>query len=361
MNDALPSLRQAWPLPAAMRPIVIIGAGGIVNDAHLPAYRQAGLPVAGVFDIDPTRARELADRWDLPTVYASLEDALAQREAVFDLATPPAAQMATLNHLPIGAAVLIQQPFGLDLADAAQRLGVCHERRLTASVNFQLRYAPMMLALRDALERGLLGQLLDVEVHVNLATPWHLFPQLKANDRVEIVSHSIHYLDLIRGLMGDPGHVKAGSYRQPGSGLADTRTTALLDFDSDLRCTLSINHHHDFGRRFQDALLRFEGSEGAAVVKLGLLLNYPDGEPDELWLCRKGSEWQQVPLQGAWFPEAFIGSMANLQRFASGEDEQLETAVDDAWHTMALVEACYHSGATPGTPVPRAPSRLVSG
>ena len=43
-------LRQRPLAPSKPRPIVCIGAGGIVHDAHLPAYRAAGLPVAGVFD-----------------------------------------------------------------------------------------------------------------------------------------------------------------------------------------------------------------------------------------------------------------------------------------------------------------------
>jgi hypothetical protein len=47
--------------------------------------------------------------------------------------------------------------------------------------------------------------------------------------------------------------------------------------------------------------------------------------------------------------------MANLQRFAAGEDSTLESAVDDAWHTMALVEACFRSAVAPATPVPTAP------
>jgi hypothetical protein len=92
-----------------------------------------------------------------------------------------------------------------------------------------------------------------------------------------------------------------------------------------LRVTLSINHHHDFARRFQDASFRVEGTEGAAMVKLGLLLDYPVGEPDELWIVRRGGDWQQVPLQGRWFPDAFLGPMCNLQRFASGEDSHLAT------------------------------------
>jgi hypothetical protein len=34
--------------------------------------------------------------------------------------------------------------------------------------------------------------------------------------------------------------------------------------------------------------------------------------------------------------------MSNLQRFAAGEDDVLKTSVEDAWHTMALVESCYN-------------------
>jgi len=41
-------LRQRWPLPSAPRPIVVIGAGGIVRDAHLPIYRRLNFPVAGI-------------------------------------------------------------------------------------------------------------------------------------------------------------------------------------------------------------------------------------------------------------------------------------------------------------------------
>jgi predicted dehydrogenase len=193
---------------------------------------------------------------------------------------------------------------------------------------------------------------LDVEVHLNLVTPWHLFPHLKPNPRVEIVSHSIHYLDLIRGLAGNPRGVLARTYGHPASDLAQTRTSAILDYGTDLRVTLSINHQHDFGRRFQDASFRFEGDRGAALVKLGLLLNYPQGEPDELWIAPQGGPWESVHLTGHWFPDAFMGTMANLQRFVAGEDAKLHSSVEDAWHTMALVEACYRSNAGPTTPIP---------
>ena len=61
--------------------------------------------------------------------------------------------------------------------------------------------------------------------------------------------------------------------------------------------TLSINHHHDFGRRFQDASFRLEGDRGAAIVKLGLLLDYPRGEPDEFG-SPHAADLEPVQLEG---------------------------------------------------------------
>ena len=345
-------LRQRHPLPRAPQRIVIIGTGGIVNDAHLPAYRKAGFAVAGVYDVDADKARATASRWGIERVYESLEEAAAEG-CIFDIGAPPVAHRAILAALRPGSAVLIQKPLGLDLAQASAIRAVCRERRLAAAVNFQLRFAPMMEAVAAAHERGLLGRLIDIEVHLSLVTPWELFPHLIPNRRVEIVSHSIHYLDTIRALAGEPRGVLARTYHYPGSALAQTRTSAILDYGPERRVTLSINHHHDFGRRFQDATLRIEGERGAALVKLGLLLDYPHGEPDELWIAPRGGPWQAVPLEGAWFPDAFIGTMSNVQRFASGEDETLRTSVEDAWHTMALVEACYRSNEAPATPVPQ--------
>jgi len=348
------ALRQAWPRPAKPRPIVIIGAGGIVGDAHLPAYRLAHFPVAGLYDVDLEKARQLAAKWDTQA-FATIEEAIATPGAVYDLALPPGVHLDVLPLLPDGATVLLQKPMGRDLDEATRILAMARRKKLKAAVNFQLRFSPMMLAVADAIERGWLGRLADVEVHLNLVTPWHLFPFLKGMPRVEIAVHSIHYLDLIRAFLGNPVGVHARTLGHPSTELAQTRTSALLDFAPDQRVTMSINHNHDFGRKFQDASFRFEGTEGTAMVKLGLLLNYPEGEPDELWITRRGEDWTQVPLTGGWFPHAFIGTMSNLQRFAAGEDDRLVSSVEDAWHTMALAEAAFASAAAPATPVQAAP------
>lgn len=349
------ALAQAWPMPAAPRPIVTFGAGSIVGDAHYPAYGKAGFPIAGLYDPDTAKAEKLAGEWGTKT-FASVVEAAAVDGAIFDLATPPDRHAEVLRALPEGAAVLIQKPLGADLDGATEILKICRDKKLVAAVNFQLRFAPMMLALKDAIARGHLGEVVDFDAWLALATPWQLWEFLLKAPRVEIAMHSIHYLDLIRQLLGDPTGVHAKTLGHPGHSVAQTRTSAILDYGNAVRCSLSINHDHGFGRKHQACEFRICGTEGAAYVKLGVNLDYPRGEPDVLEIFPKGGEdWVSVPLDGTWFPDGFVGRMANLQRFAAGEDGELVGSVEDAWSTMALVEAAYRSSAAPATPIDERP------
>jgi predicted dehydrogenase len=89
---------------------------------------------------------------------------------------------------------------------------------------------------------------------------------------------------------------------------------------------------------------------------MGVNLDYPRGLPDELEYCVDtggAPAWTTVRLEGSWFPDAFTGPMAGLMRFASGETGELASSVDDAWRTMAVIEACYASSATGGAPIPQ--------
>jgi predicted dehydrogenase len=361
MTTQLPAsirdLRQSWPRPSAPKPIVVIGAGSIVRDAHLPTYKRLGFPVAGIFDVNAEASAQQAAAFSIPHAFESLDEAASMREAVFDVAIPPENVASVLERLPVGAAVLIQKPMGRDLADARRIVVICRERKLRAAVNFQLRFAPNMLAIKDALERGVFGDVLDVEVRINLHTPWNYWAFLKGVPRLEVLMHSIHYLDLIRSLIGEPRGVYCKGVQHPAMpDYSDTRTSIVLDYGDTIRCSLTMNHAHTFGGRHEMSQLKLEGTRGAAIAKMGVNLNYPAGEPDTLEIASEDSKgWSAIALRGSWFLEAFEGPMSNLQRFATGEDSKLVSSVEDALHTMAVVEACYESSAHGATPIPSTP------
>jgi len=345
MIDPFSQDRQMWPMPSTPRPIAIVGAGGIVSGGHLPAYRQYDLPVAGIYDIDGERAREVADRFDVPKVYDTLADLLAE-DAVFDIALPPAVLADVLPQLPSGAVALIQKPLGEDGKAARALADVLAERGVTASVNFQLRFTPAMVAITNAIRDGVFGELVDIDVNLHCKTPWEDWPFMATMNHIELPLHSIHYLDWIRAHAGMPHGVFARSVPHPDyPDRADARSSIILDYDRDLKCCLSLSHVHKGGTERERGEFRVEGTKAAAIVDMGYLRNQPAGEDEHLWV-NTGDGWREVPLAGQRMVDSFAAVMANLQRFAAGEDDALPTDIPGSVATMELVDACIRSSDT---------------
>ena len=343
------TLTQKALLPKQPRPIVSIGGGGIVHDAHYPAYRKAGFSVAGLFDAKPERARFMAEKFAVPTIYNSIAGAttLAAPEAIFDVAVPAGNILEVLRQLPNGRAVLIQKPMGDNLSQAREILALCEAKQLTAAINFQMRWAPFIIAARSLIDQGVIGEVHDMEVRVTVYTPWQLWPFLQQVPYAEILYHSIHYIDLIRSFLGDPKGIYAKTVRHPKLLTMQSRTSLILDYGDVLRCNVQTNHHHEYGLRHQESYVKWEGTQGAIKAKMGLLMNYPTGEPDAFEYCllqeNQEPQWQSVAIDGSWFPDAFIGSMASLMRYVDGETDVLPTAVADAFKTMGVADAACQS------------------
>lgn len=336
-------------LPETEQPIIIIGAGGIVKDAHLPAYKLGGFKVHGITNRTKLRAINLAAEFGIPNVYDTIEEAVAKApsNAVYDITTMPEKYVETLELLPDGAAVLIQKPMGDYFWQAKEILEVCRRKKLVAAINFQLRFAPFVSAARYMLNEGLIGELYDLEVRVTLETPWDLFPHVMVHPRLEIQYHSIHYVDMIRSFLGDPTSVYAKTLKHPAKALSSSRSTIILDYGDTMHAVINTNHDHSFGAHNQESFIKWEGTKGSMKAKMGLLMNYPHGVPDKFEYCimeeGKAPEWKTLELEGSWFPEAFVGTMSNLMRFKEGSDKILHTSVEDVIKTMAVVESAYIS------------------
>lgn len=344
-------------LPQHPFPIVIIGAGGIVNDAHLPAYKKAGFQVVGITNRTKERAEELAKRFQIPNVYNDVADAVskAPADAVYDITIMPAQFVETLEQLPDGSAVLIQKPMGDYFWQSKEILSVCKRKKLTAAINCQLRFAPFVSAARSMIRQGFIGDVYDMEVRVTLKTPWELFPHVMVHPRLEIQYHSIHYIDLIRSFFGDPKTVMAKTLKHPVKALSSTRSTILFDYGDTVHAVINTNHDHVFGSHNEESFIKWEGTKGAIKAKMGLLMDYPHGVPDLFEYCLledgKKPEWKSVQLEGSWFPDAFIGTMSSLMRYKEGSSAILPTSVEDVIKTMAVVESAYISSDNGGVVV----------
>jgi predicted dehydrogenase len=328
--------------------IGIIGAGQIVNQAHLPAYRKAGFRVLAITDLNRAAAQETAQHFEIPRVCDSVQELLSAPEIeIVDIATParenpPLAAKA----LAAGKHVLVQKPMAETLIEAERMVGAAREANRKLAVNHQMRWSPCVRAASDLLRRHLFGEVVEFRIDVSIRTNWGAWPWLRALPYPELYYHTIHYLDTIRGWFGDPSRIYASLATHPQSGCeGPTRTYAVLEYPDSLRGAVLVNHHTMAPEDDWVARFVIEGTDGRCEGTMGLLLNYPVGRSDLLTfshrtLFPKGAV--RLELEGRWFPDAFIGPMTSLMN-AITENTQAETSGEEILGTLRLTEAFRES------------------
>ena len=328
------------------RKIGVIGAGGIVSAAHLPAYDLAGLKIAGITDLNLEKAGELAATHKIERVYDTVDQLLDDPTIeVVDIAVPAAAQPEILlRAVKAGKHVLAQKPLATSVAEAQNLLDEVSKTDRVVAVNQQLRFDEGMAAAYKMVRDGWIGEVSNFSITVNLDTPWELWDWAQQMEKLEIMVHSIHYHDVVRWFMGEPARVFALAGRTAGqSPIGETRTISSYAFDSGATALVHANHVNRGGDNLAE--FRIDGDQGSIKGTLGLLYDYPVGRVDTLEVMSKSKPtdgWVPYPVTTRWIPHAFIGTMGSLLQ-AIDEGSTPRSSLSDNIKTIELIHALYES------------------
>ncbi|MCA9107244.1 MAG: Gfo/Idh/MocA family oxidoreductase [Pirellulaceae bacterium] len=329
-----------------------IGAGFIMADCHLVAYRQAGLDVRAIASRSRERAAEVARRHRIETVHGSWRELVADRQLdVLDVAVPPDRQAEILRHIAKHGrhlrAVLAQKPLAVDYVEARDVVRRLRRAGIRLVVNQNMRYDQSIRACGDLLRRGRLGD--PVLATIDMRAIPHWMPWQKRQGWVTLRIMSIHHLDTFRYWFGDPVRVFASTRPDPRTSRdfkhRDGICLYILEFANGARASAwddvwagpaREGAASDIGIRW-----RVEGTDGLAVGSIGWP-KYPRRTPSTIdyTTIADGDVWFRPRWKEVWFPDAFIGPMAELL-VALEEDHDPDLAGEDNLKTMALVDACY--------------------
>jgi predicted dehydrogenase len=329
--------------------IGLIGCGGIVNYAHLPAYTAHHLNVVACHDRNPDAAKATSDAFGIGVIHDSVDAMLADPDvAIVDIAVHPSAQPEiAIRAMQAGKHVLCQKPMALTPKDALRIVEAANVCGRKAAVNQQMRWAGGIAAAKQIISSGFVGDVTDANIIVSVETPWHMWPWLRDSDQLEIMYHSIHYQDSLRFLLGNPATVTSRHARFPDQPeRAETKTLTVLDYASGAQALVAVNHHNH--SKAPIAGFRFQGTMGVIAGEIGLLATYPDGAIDTVRARRNDDpvgSWNEPQLTTLWMPDAFIGPMASLIN-AIESDSEPSTTVADNLDTVRVVSAIYQSAAT---------------
>ena len=325
--------------------IAFVGCGGIVNYGHIPSYQANGFNLIGGYDINQGAAEKTVQDHGLKKVYKSLDELLSDPMVqIVDVAVLPWKQKNIITKaVRARKHLLCQKPFSDDYAEAVEMTSLAQQAMLKLAVNQQFRWSSIIRAARAVLLEGWLGDILDVQVQVSIQTPWELWSWLANQPRLEILFHSIHYLDSLRFLFGDPALVTSRHTKNPTQlTKGETKTITTWEYADGLQILIAICHF-DWSPGLYSHF-RVLGTEGLIEGTIGTNYDYPDGRSDTIKFTSRTQHKRDfsATLPGKWIPDAFYGPMASLMEAIQTDGEPL-TSAEDNLGTLRVVEAAYRS------------------
>ncbi|MFM7057570.1 MAG: Gfo/Idh/MocA family protein [Planctomycetota bacterium] len=333
-----------------------IGAGFIMVDCHLQAYRQHGLNPVAITSRSLSSAESAAARHGIGTVSRTIEDLVSHPDVqVLDIAVPPDCQADVIFRVLAcprrPRAILAQKPLGTCFSQAQQIVQRCAAAGVMLAVNQNMRYDQSVAACRALLDRGVLGD--PVLATIDMRAIPHWMPWQERQGWVTLRIMSIHHLDTLRYWLGNPERVYTSVRPDPRTAQRFSHTDgiamSILEFASGARASTLEDVWTGPAREGSAAEpgihWRVEGTEGLAMGSLGWP-GYPARIPSTIrWsTIHDQGQWHSPSWESVWFPDAFIGPMAELLIALEDRREPIISGQDNL-HTMALVDACYRSAA----------------
>lgn len=336
--------RRDWRIGCA-------GAGFIMRDCHLVAYRQAGFNPVAIASRREETARAVAEQHQIPRVHRDFAELFADPNIeVLDIAVPPDVQprliREAVQHRHIRG-ILAQKPLAMSYAEAKECVERCRQAGVTLAVNQNMRYDQSVRAMKDLLNRGWLGEVVLATIDMRAIPHW--MPWAQGQPSLSTFIMSIHHLDTFRYWLGTPDRVLASTRPDPRTKFRheDGINLYILEYDTGARASAWDDVWTGPVREgsLGDVRIywRIEGTEGLARGTIGWP-SYPARTPSTLdfTVSRFPGFWFQPRWTEVWFPDAFVGTMSQLL-LALESGTEPEISGRDNLETIALCTAVQTS------------------
>ncbi|WP_172328176.1 Gfo/Idh/MocA family protein [Mangrovicoccus sp. HB161399] len=328
----------------------VMAGCGAMSEGWLRALSQVPraaerLELAGFVDLDPGRARQLAQAAGAPGA-ATGTDLAAMLEAVrpdivFDVVIPGARRTVAETALARGCHVLSEKPMAESLADAAALIEAARRAGRIHAVVQNRRFVPGIRRLRRLIEERRIGRLTGV--HCDFFVGAHFGGFREQMDHVLLLDMSIHTLDAARYLIGAaPQAVYCHETNPTGSWYSHgAAASAIFEFPENVTFTYRGSWCAEGANTSWEGAWRVTGTEGTATW---------DGAED-LRLGRvTGTEGLLRAVSAAEVPEPpdpgrTLGHASVIDEFLSAIEtgRAPETAAEDNIRSLAMVLAAIDS------------------
>jgi predicted dehydrogenase len=318
--------------PKRYRPgIALIGCGGITK-WHLTAYRSAGYNIVAMCDVVRARAVERRDEFYPDAVATDSVQEILKRDdvEVVDVTTHPPERPPLIEAaLRAGKHVLSQKPFVIDL-DVGERLAdLADKLNLRLAVNQNARWAPHFSYIREAVRAGLLGPVDAIHCDVHWDHSWVKGTVFESIRHLILYDFGIHWFDFVATIMRDSPARRV--YASMARSATQTITPPLL-------AQTIVEYESTQATLIFDGFTRFDRLDRTLVVgDLGAIRSGGPTTDHQRVELTTAEGISRPRLKGAWFPDGFHGTMAELLSAIAEKREP----TNGARNNLASLALCY--------------------
>lgn len=205
---------------------------GIISFEHFHAMSYAecfnridGCSLVAVADPDESRGRAMAERFS--TRYMGVDELLAEDsiEAVCIGSANARHREDVVRAAEAGKNIMVEKPIATTVSDAEHMIDVCRRKGVLLQVAFVMRYSPIVLEARKAIDSGSVGEILAMSGTNHGSMPGGWFVDAELSGGGAILDHTVHVADLMNWFIGSRARsvfAVGGSRLHKGLGIDDS-------------------------------------------------------------------------------------------------------------------------------------------
>lgn len=307
-------------------------------------YELEGVECVAVYNRTVSKAEKFAEKFNIPNVYASPKDLIANEDLDFiDICT------SVETHAPLtrlgaknGLDVVCQKPMATSLAEAKSMVSTCADAGVKLFINENWRWQHPIRQLKKQLESGAIGKPFRARIHyVNSFPVFDNQPFLKELDKFILTDIGSHILDTSRFLFGEAKTLYASTYRVHEDIQGEDVATCMMTTDHEMTVTCEMSYASRTEiERFPQTYIYVEGHEG--FLELG----------QDYWIRQTNAEGtlskRYAPPHYQWADPAYdlvhssiVPCQADILRGLRGAPAEMTG--DDNLKTAQLVFGSYLS------------------
>lgn len=186
----------------------VIGAG-FIGPVHMEALRRLGVTVAALCDA-PGLVEKAQARLNIPQAYTDYKKMVAAEDLdVIHITAPNKFHCEmSLAALKAGKNVVCEKPLAMDTKETAEIIKVAKSSKSVFAVNYNLRFYPAVLTLKQMVANGELGDIIHVNgsymqdwLFKETDYNWRLLPEAGGKLR-GVADIGTHWMDTVNHIMG---------------------------------------------------------------------------------------------------------------------------------------------------------------